>query len=205
MMCFHGTTKSVADKILSGSLLKEPSVWSCSEEDFHFYVWPEDKLINEYDLGDYDSEEKFNRCVDIAFESAQLTGALNEECELVVLLFDIPDEYLNDDTSDNGWVDLPSMYKKASYIELDEFDVSWIIDIYQYDMNKWLIPFVLCRLLGNPMFNKSKIGLMLLHIVEILSKKDNYEVLDYLIDFSEKRSIKSEYKSWFKSWGIECE
>ena len=99
MLCYHGTTAAAVDSILSGSGQKRQSCWSCSDRDGMLYVWTLSAIAEAECCETW--EEAADMCLDRALESARIQAACaaSPVSSLAVLVFDVPDDLLCEDTS----------------------------------------------------------------------------------------------------------
>lgn len=175
MICYHGTTKNGLRAILDNVGYKPTGPWSCSDNDGAMYLWPTNKLVEQYDFED-DSQ-----MICHAFESAEIQAVVADETEIFVVVLDVPDQYLEDDYS------CENMYNVASYIPISRFSKSMIQSVYKAQLNKWNAPFVISGLLRMELFNKYSISEGLLAVAEVISKSEvyrdpteyNYQAIDF--------------------------
>ncbi|MCP4985526.1 MAG: hypothetical protein GY928_05465 [Colwellia sp.] len=171
MICYHGTTKKGLKAILSGVNHKPNNPWCVSDQDGVMYVWPSNKLAEQYE------HEDESQMICHAFESAEVQAVTSDETEVFVLLLDIPEDMLEDDFSCENMSDV------ASCINLQEFNKNMIVGIKSHKLNKWNAPFVLSGLLSNPNFNTYSLDDDLLQAAEVIATcevyKDPTEFYDY--------------------------
>lgn len=159
MICFHGTTRKGLNSILNNSGVKPTSPWTVSDNDGAMYVWPSDKLENQYDF-----EEK-ETMVCHAFESAEIQAVFSQETEVFVLELEIDNDLLEDDYSCDNMSDV------ASLIDMNDFDKSMIKNVYKFKLNLWSFPFIVAGLLSNDCFNKYSVDPDLLEVAESLGEE----------------------------------
>lgn len=162
MKCFHGTTKKGLNAILNSDGYKPNSPWTVSDNDGAMYVWPENKLIDQYEF------EEIDQMICHAFESAEIQAVVEDSTEVFVVELEIPDEMLEDDFSCENMADV------ASFIDMDSFSKEMIINVYKATLNKWNAPFVVANLLSNPNFNQWSLDEDLLSLAESLQNTDFY-------------------------------
>lgn len=162
MKCFHGTTKKGLNAILNSEGYKPNSPWTVSDNDGAMYLWPENKLIEQYEF-----EDTF-QMINHAFESAEIQAVIEDTTEVFVLELEIPDELLQDDYSCENMADV------ASFIETGQFNSNMVVKVYTCKLNKWNAPFIAAGLLSNPNFNQWCLDEDLLSLAETLQQSDFY-------------------------------
>jgi|TARA_A100001391_G_C5029018_1_gene267842 hypothetical protein len=162
MKCFHGTTKKGLNAILNSDGYKPNSPWTVSDNDGAMYVWPENKLAEQYDF------EDIEQMIYHAFESAEIQAVVEDSTEIFVLEMEIPDQILEDDHSCDNMANI------ASFINMNDFSKNMIVNIYKTTLNKWNAPFIVANLLSNPNFNQWCLEEDLLSLAETLQNSDFY-------------------------------
>ena len=169
-MFYHGTTLENARKLLNGGE-KESSVWFCSFDDY-LYVWSRDEIKKEFDE-DADPSETESLCLQMAFESAQITAAASENPQsiLVVLEFDFPEADVYDDLSCENM----EMARRVDTTQLDGLDLeNSLLNIYTAKHNSRLDAFYLCGLQNNAYFNWNMVDKDLKDAVKTINEREIY-------------------------------
>lgn len=177
MRVFHGTTKAGLEAIINNTG-EIPSLWSCSDRDNRFYVWPFDKIALDYDydfVDDIDSIHERGICQ--AFESAQVQALASDHDKIYCIEFEIDNDLLQDDDSCENM-------GNASCFDSELLPSVKIVAVYENDFNVYHKPFILCRLLGNIYLNYYDLDKNLVTIAETL--KDSGIYLDELYEFNYK-------------------
>lgn len=172
MLCYHGTTLENAKLILQGNTDYKPSgAWIVSDNDNAFYVYPVNKLVNEFSIEeDEDIEDYKDQFIGQALDNAVITAGLKgRDTEIIIIEIDIPDHLLQDDFSCNN------MNHIASFINLDELEECKIINVYKTNFSGYYSPYVFPTL-ENDAFNTAYMDYDLLKIVELIQKTNYYDV-----------------------------
>lgn len=171
---YHGTTRDNANKILAGKQ-KDSYTWTCSDDDM-LYVWNSKVML---DRGECDNlEECEELCIRYAFESAQITAAMQEKPqeELVVLCFNIEEDFLDEDISCENM-------DYSSTINLKEPEyINHYMKTLSCDHNSRLDAFIISRVVDMPFFPSYKLDDGLLSAAEQLKEV----FLDEFLEFNYK-------------------
>lgn len=155
MWVFHGTTQQGLANILEGHNEKTIAPWVCSDDDGVTYVYPLDKLMRADGLDvmdNNDRKEGFNKGIQRALESAEVQALFTNETDLICLLMEVDEDYLQDDYSCNN------MQSIASFIECEELsEAVKCVEIVHYKANIWRYPIIVSVLLQQSEFNASEL------------------------------------------------
>lgn len=177
MKVVHGTTKAGFEAIKNRSG-KLSGPWYCSNLDTQTYVYPFDKVENDWGT-EGDEEETEQRALQMAFESAQIQTLHNEETTLIALVLEVPDSLLQDDSSCENMEDI------ASCFNIEDWDKVTILDIYEYEMNVFYKPFVLAGLLGMEQFKDEGINSAMYKAAQVISESGMF--IGEILEFDYKR------------------
>lgn len=177
MKVVHGTTKAGFEAIRNRTG-KASGPWSCSDCDSFTYVYPFDKITNEFGT-EGDEESTVERAIQMAFESAQIQTLHNAETTLIALVLEVPDHLLEDDTS------CENMASLASQFDIEDWDKVTILEVYKCEMNLYHKPFVLAGLIGMEYFNDEGIDTALYQTAQIIS--GNQVFIDEILEFDYKK------------------
>lgn len=156
MLVLHGTTKELSFLV---NEFKKSSCWGCSLHDNYVYVWNPASFESEFQES-YSEPPWYNftpdsdvlsvaECFRYAKDSAYTQAAhLGKDTQCMVYVLDIPQEYLEPDTS------CPNMENALRFRKTD-FDPSWIVGLYTKDFSSYASPFLVANLLRNEYFEDS--------------------------------------------------
>lgn len=184
---YHGTTiENAINMVEVGFNEKPPGTWICSD-DHYLYMWSSDKVEDEFE-----PEECKLQLINSAFNSAQITAALNNVLrkELVVLCFEFPDdvkELIEHDYSCENMADV------ADAISLSRVKASHIVEMYvsKEGYEPMLRAFVLGGLINGHLLNKGILTDTEEKLIKAVSKSDI--MVDEMYDFDyESYRVKTE-------------
>lgn len=142
VIVYHGTTRDHANNILSGGEKSDVKItWNVSDDDF-LYVWTAHRLYGYDDEQDHESFDE--QAITRAFESAQVTAAIQDEPqkELVVLAFEVDYDDVNDDVSCAGM-------DEAATIQLESYAAAHV-KTYSCRHNPRMDGVIIAQVLENP-------------------------------------------------------
>lgn len=102
MLCYHGTSADNLESILKFGLeIDSPKIWKPSLKEI--YCWSknyiEGELRYDEDDGPYDEADYKDRMISAAFDSAFVALSKAKDCRAIVVIFNVNESELNDDSS----------------------------------------------------------------------------------------------------------
>ncbi|QAX98214.1 hypothetical protein [Pseudomonas phage vB_PaeM_PS3] len=181
MLLVHGTTAKGLKAIMNRQGKEGLAApWDVSDRDGMSYFYNVNKAMEWHDEEEYAKAECIVRCL----EQAQLQQAMMAEGgKIYALVVDIPEEFqdrVEDDYS------CPNASNEASCFPEDNFDPSWIVEVYEAEVSVWAIPFIVAGVSGNSMFQSHQLPDKLVAIAKSVAQSsdiDTYEAFE--IDHSQ--------------------